>query len=526
MSSNDPIAVVGQGPFGLVEVVQRLSLARDVPAIQDVVRRAARRLTGADGATFVLRDGDRCYYADEDAIAPLWKGQRFPMSACISGWAMLNRRAAVIPDIYADDRIPHDAYRPTFVKSLVMVPIRTLDPVGAIGNYWARPHNPTPEEVALLQALADTTAVAMENVRVLAELEDRVRARTAELEAANRQLAAANRDLLAAQNQANQVFAAYARALPGTVLEGKYRLDQELGSGGFGVVYRGRHLILELPVAIKVFRPMAGNDSGLGLQRFLREGAAASRISHPNAVRIFDTGVSDGVAFLVMELLEGRSLADELAACGALPLRRCAVIAAAVAGVLAAAHRQGILHRDVKPENVFLHRAGGEEVVKVLDFGIAKFLGETPGPGQAGLTRTGEFMGTPSFIAPERVKGGPDDGRSDVYSLGAMLYQMVSGALPWGEQHLMKVVLGVIDEEPLAPLGSYRPGVPPKLEGLIRRALAWSPAERPTAEEMAAALAALAGDLGEADEGLLAQAPPRGLAPTWRGFKTPGVETE
>jgi serine/threonine protein kinase len=243
-------------------------------------------------------------------------------------------------------------------------------------------------------------------------------------------------------------------------------------------------------------------------------------------VRIFDTGVSEGIAFLVMELLEGRSLADELAACGALRLRRCAAIAGAVAGVLAAAHRQGILHRDIKPENVFLHRAGGEEVVKVLDFGIAKFLGDTPGAANAGLTRTGEFMGTPSFIAPERVKGGADDGRSDVYSPGAMLYQMVCGALPWGEQHLMKVVLGVIDEEPLAPVGSYRPGVPPELEALIRRALAWSPADRPTAEEMAASLAALAGDLGEADEGLLAQAQPRGLAPTWRGFKTPGVESE
>src|SRR5262245_51653565 len=244
MIAEPPVLATPDRVAELIDVVQRLSLARDVPTIQDIVRRAARQLTGADGATFVLRDGDRCYYADEDAIAPLWKGQRFPLSACISGWAMLNRRPAVIPDIYADDRIPHDAYRPTFVKSLVMVPIRTLDPVGAIGNYWARPHRPTPEEVALLQALADTTAVALENVRVLAELEDRVRARTAELEAANRQLAASNRDLLAAQNQANQVFAAYARALPGTVLDRKYRLDEELGSGGFGVVYRGRHLIL------------------------------------------------------------------------------------------------------------------------------------------------------------------------------------------------------------------------------------------------------------------------------------------
>src|SRR5262249_15081008 len=221
--TTSPAAEPAQGMIRLVEVVQRLSLARDVATVQDTVRSAARRLTGADGATFVLRDGDRCYYADEDAIAPLWKGQRFPMSACISGWTMLHRQPAVIEDIYADDRIPHDAYRPTFVKSLVMVPIRTLDPIGPIGNYLARRHEPTSEEVQLLQAWADTTAVAMENVRVFTELEERVRARTAELEAANR-------DLIAAQQQADRVFAAYARVLPGTVLDGKYRLDEELGA--------------------------------------------------------------------------------------------------------------------------------------------------------------------------------------------------------------------------------------------------------------------------------------------------------
>src|SRR5262245_32985478 len=231
------------GVDGLVEVVQRLAMARDVVAVREIVRRAARRLTGADGATFVLRDGDRCHYVDEDAIAPLWKGQRFPMSACISGWSMLNRQPAVIEDIYTDDRIPHDAYRPTFVKSLVMVPIRTLDPVGAIGNYWAKPHRPTRAEVKLLQALADTTAVALENVRVFEELEQRVRARTAELEDANRRLEAINRELTAAHQQADRVFRAYAQGLPGTVLDGKYRLDEELGCGGFGVVYRGWHLV-------------------------------------------------------------------------------------------------------------------------------------------------------------------------------------------------------------------------------------------------------------------------------------------
>jgi signal transduction histidine kinase/DNA-binding response OmpR family regulator len=174
----------------LVAAVQELSLARNLESVMTVVRRAARELTGADGATFVLREADKCYYADENAIAPLWKGQRFPMSACISGWAMLNRQCAVIEDIYADPRIPADAYRPTFVKSLVMVPIRTDAPVGAIGNYWASRHRATAEEVELLQALANTTAVAIEDVQLLAELEQRVADRTLQLEAANKELEA------------------------------------------------------------------------------------------------------------------------------------------------------------------------------------------------------------------------------------------------------------------------------------------------------------------------------------------------
>jgi signal transduction histidine kinase len=174
----------------LVETVQKLSLARDLNKVMEVVRTAARKLTGADGATFVLRDRDLCYYADEDAIEPLWKGQRFPMSACISGWAMLNKQPAVIADIYLDSRIPIDAYRPTFVKSLAMVPIRTLEPIGAIGNYWAKQHTPTTEEVLLLQSLADITSVSIENIYVYNELEERVKQRTEQLEAANNDLEA------------------------------------------------------------------------------------------------------------------------------------------------------------------------------------------------------------------------------------------------------------------------------------------------------------------------------------------------
>jgi diguanylate cyclase (GGDEF)-like protein len=169
----------------LIEVVQDLSLARDLDHVMRIVRHAARLLTGADGASFVLRDGDQCFYADEEAIGPLFKGLHFPMRVCISGWVMMNRTPAVIEDIFADSRIPLDAYRPTFVRSLAMVPIRTADPVGAIGNYWARRYTPTPEQVRILQALADTTAVALENVQLCGSLERRVRERTAALVAEN-----------------------------------------------------------------------------------------------------------------------------------------------------------------------------------------------------------------------------------------------------------------------------------------------------------------------------------------------------
>lgn len=174
----------------LVTAVQELSLARDLDTVMRIVRSAARQLTGADGATFVLRDKDKSYYADEDAIGPLWKGKRFPLSTCISGWAILNRKAVAIEDIYLDDRIPHDAYRTTFVKSLVMVPIRTTEPIGAIGNYWAEKHLPTEDEMKLLQSLADITSVTIENVNVYTELEQRVKDRTADLEAANKSLEA------------------------------------------------------------------------------------------------------------------------------------------------------------------------------------------------------------------------------------------------------------------------------------------------------------------------------------------------
>lgn len=169
----------------LVATCEQLSHARDMDMVMAVVRKAARELTGADGATFVLLDrraeGDYCYYADEDAIGPLWKGGRFPVRSCISGWAMMNRATAVISDIYTDPRIPVDLYEPTFVRSLVMAPIRKSDPLGAVGTYWKDKREPTEEEVNILEALTDITAVTIELVSVYQDLENRVAERTKEL---------------------------------------------------------------------------------------------------------------------------------------------------------------------------------------------------------------------------------------------------------------------------------------------------------------------------------------------------------
>lgn len=193
----------------LAAVVEQIAGVHDLTGLMALVRRAARELTGADGATMVLRDGDQCHYADEDAIGPLWKGQRFPLTSCISGWAMLHAQSVTIEDIYADQRIPHAAYRPTFVKSLSMVPINRENPVGAIGCYWQNNHKASDDELDLQQALADAMAVGLANLdligqlekakqsaeqsareisRLNANLEQRVEERTAELLAANREL--------------------------------------------------------------------------------------------------------------------------------------------------------------------------------------------------------------------------------------------------------------------------------------------------------------------------------------------------
>jgi signal transduction histidine kinase len=154
----------------LLRVAHDLSFARDLATVLVTARTAARDLTGADGVTIVLRSGNECYYADEDAIAPLWKGRRFPIEACVSGWVMTQNLPAVIADVYADSRVPHEIYRPTFVKSLAMVPVRAPEPIAAIGAYWADLHEATEEELGAMTLLADGIALALRNVELYDEL--------------------------------------------------------------------------------------------------------------------------------------------------------------------------------------------------------------------------------------------------------------------------------------------------------------------------------------------------------------------
>ncbi|HXG62397.1 MAG TPA: ATP-binding protein [Planctomycetota bacterium] len=179
----------------LTAVIRELAGVRELPRLVEIVGRAARQLTRADGGAFVLREGDQVHYVEVDAREPLWKGRRFPASCCISGWSILNRAPVAIEDIFADPRIPHDVYRPTFVKSLAMVPIRPSDPLGALGVYWARRHAATSREMGILRDLADATAIAFANIalydelrRLNEDLERRVAERTARLEEVLREL--------------------------------------------------------------------------------------------------------------------------------------------------------------------------------------------------------------------------------------------------------------------------------------------------------------------------------------------------
>jgi serine/threonine-protein kinase len=309
----------------------------------------------------------------------------------------------------------------------------------------------------------------------------------------------------------------------GAVLDGKYQIDRRLAEGGMGVVFVAQHLFLKKPVAVKVLHPSLGGHPE-AVERFSVEARAASLIDHENVVRVSDFGKSGDQLYLVMELLEGNDLATELEA-GRLSVTRARFIACQILRGLRAAHGQGVIHRDLKPENVFLARRPDGDVVKILDFGIARMRPEPES--NLRLTKEGALMGTPLYMAPEQMRGRRQvDARSDLYSVGVMLYEMLAGEPPYSGSSFSELAHAVLQGRP-RPLAN----VDAVLAALVMKAFAGDPAARfQSAEEMLGALERhrldeppappRLGELGSADRPTVRDRSPMTLAATLDG-KTP-----
>jgi eukaryotic-like serine/threonine-protein kinase len=268
------------------------------------------------------------------------------------------------------------------------------------------------------------------------------------------------------------------------LLADRYEVGRLLGTGGMAEVYEGRDRLLARRVAIKVLLGELGQDPSF-LARFKREAQAAASLSHPNVVAVYDTGVQDSTHFIVMEYVEGRTLRDLLRIGGPPPPERAALIAADVCNALAAAHARGLIHRDVKPANVMLTPDG---TVKVMDFGIARATSSDT------ITQTHAVIGTAQYISPEQVEGREVDARSDLYSLGCLLYEMLTGRVPFAGESPVSIAYRHVREDPVPPR-RINPRIPPALEAITLRAMAKHPANRyQTAAELRADLErALAG---------------------------------
>ncbi len=269
--------------------------------------------------------------------------------------------------------------------------------------------------------------------------------------------------------------------LVGRVLDERYVLEAVLGEGGLGRVYRGRHLKLGRPVAIKVLLEELRQASDVA-QRFEREAQALSALSHPNIVTITDFGVDDGLLFLVMELVEGEDLDRLVERHGALPVERAVAIMGQVLRSLAYAHDKGVIHRDLKLGNVHVRSMpDGTEHAEVLDFGLAKFLDtSSPLPTAATnlkLTRAGTIMGTPAYMAPEQVDGTTCDTRTDVYAAGVMLFELLTGRLPFAYDEPTQMLRAHLVEPP-PKLREIDPRIPADIEVVVLKAMAKSPGDR------------------------------------------------
>jgi serine/threonine protein kinase len=282
--------------------------------------------------------------------------------------------------------------------------------------------------------------------------------------------------------------------LLGQTLAGKYLVEKLIKRGGMGAVYQGKHVLMDKTVAIKVLRPALAVDDDV-VARFSREAKAASRISHPHAVSVTDFGESEnGIVFLVMEYLDGRTLKEIIRSEGAMPLTRAVEIMRQVTGALDAAHGQGVVHRDLKSDNIMLSQTDGGDWAKVLDFGIAK-IQQPEGVRDNDITAANLVIGTPQYMSPEQCsQTQPLDARSDIYSLGVIIYEMLAGRVPFTGESATMIMMQHVQDPPPSVLAA-RPDLPPAVDGVIARALAKVPADRfQTAGELFAALSTAAGE--------------------------------
>ncbi len=280
----------------------------------------------------------------------------------------------------------------------------------------------------------------------------------------------------------------------GRDIAGQFRILEKIGSGGMGAVYKAEQPEMRRFVAVKILHPRYLSRSDL-VSRFRREARAMSHLSHPNTARVYLYGqLDDGACYFVMEYLAGRNLAQTVRAEGPMEVGRAIDIMAQVCGALEEAHAQGIVHRDLKPENIFLTTQGGiVDYPKVLDFGLAKVTEREMRPGSLVLTQEGMVFGTPEFMSPEQARGETLDGRSDIYSLGVILYELLTGKLPFDASQPMEFIQRHIKEAPI-PLAVRAPNRswPPGLWEVMARALAKKREDRfATANEFAAALRAV-----------------------------------
>ena len=282
--------------------------------------------------------------------------------------------------------------------------------------------------------------------------------------------------------------------LEGKVISGKYHLVKQIGAGGMGAVYEAKHTAVERTVAVKFLKAdLADNEEAL--TRFDREAKAAGRIDHDNICEVFDYGVDEGSPYIVMPLLRGQPLDRVIDQEAPMPIERSCDIALQTLSALAAAHEIGLVHRDLKPENIFLTTIGDrDDFVKVLDFGISKTLSV---PGQTSnastLTSQGTILGTPYYMAPEQARAKAIDGRIDIYAMGVILYEMVTGERPIKGQDIHDILANIFFT-PITPPSNLREDLPPELDALIQKAMSRDPDDRfQNAQEMRLEIASIVG---------------------------------